>query len=175
MTGTGTIYVVVEDINDHAPDFENDFYEFSILENSLIDAQVGEVFAYDKDADLNGMVKYEILDSTHFKINETNGIISVLDQLDREDQDRHEFTVVAKDSSEIQSLTSSATIIVNILDENDNRPNFDNNATDYFIPPGLQSGDFVLGIFASDKDVGENAKLIYSLSGKDAKMFNLNR
>lgn len=106
---------------------------------------------------------------------DNNGIIFSAKILDRETIDNHNFKVIARDSSRINPKSSSATVTVAILDENDNRPTFDSNSTDYFIPPGLKSGDFVLGIFASDKDKGENARLSYSLNGKDAKLFNMNR
>ena len=66
-------------------------------------------------------------------------------------------------------------VFVKIQDENDNRPIFDVNSTDYWIPPGLKPGDFVLGIFASDQDEGFNAKLSFGITGKGSAMFNINR
>ena len=101
-----------------------------------------------------------MIGSEDFTIDNT-GMIFSAKILDRETIDHHEFQVIAKDSSRINPKSSSASVTVTILDENDNRPTFDSNSTDYFIPPGLKSGDFVLGIFASDKDTGQNARYVF--------------
>ena len=167
--GTGTVYVIVEDINDHTPIFDNDVYEFSLKENSPIGHQVAQVEAIDKDADENGQITYELIGSDDFTIND-KGVIFSAKILDREAIDSHEFEVVARDSSKINPRSSSALVTISILDENDNRPTFDSNSTDYFIPPGLKSGDFVLGIFASDKDTGENARYFFIDSVKEIKV-----
>ena len=172
LTGTGTLYVIVEDVNDHRPIFENDVYEFSIKENVPKNSQVGQIEALDKDKDENGKIEYSLIGTEFFTIND-QGVILTSENLDREAQVYHEFQVLASDSSKIQKLSNKAKIVVEILDENDNRPTFDNNQTDFFIPPGLKSGDFVLGLFASDLDSGQ--KLTFSLNGKDARMFNINR
>jgi protocadherin Fat 4 len=175
LTGTGTLYVVVDDVNDHEPTFENELYEFAILENSAIGTLVSEVIALDPDDGDNSRVKYSIVGSDHFSINEDTGAITVDSELDREIQDLHDFKLIAQDSSSINPKTSSASVMIKILDENDNKPTFDSNSTDYFIPPGLKPGDFILGLFASDKDHGDNAKIQFSLTGKDANLFELNR
>ena len=104
-----------------------------------------------------------------------SGMILVNGDLDREEDDVHQFEVVAHDNSNINPKSSTVMVFVKIQDENDNRPIFDVNSTDYWIPPGLKPGDFVLGIFASDQDEGFNAKLSFGITGKDSAMFNINR
>ena len=69
MTGTGTVYVIVDDINDHEPTFENDHYDFKIVENSPKGSEVAQVQALDKDADMNGKVTYELTGTEHFIVN----------------------------------------------------------------------------------------------------------
>ena len=174
MTGTGTLYIIVEDINDHEPKFENDFYEFKVKENSPLGSHVSQVQAFDKDSEDNGKVVYEIEGSEAFTIDE-NGWLKIATDIDREEISEHEFTVSATDLSKINPRSSTASVRILVLDENDNRPKFDSNATDFYIPPGLKPKDFILGVFASDDDLGDNAKLSFSLNGKDAKLFNMNR
>ncbi len=174
LTGTGTVYVIVDDVNDHAPHFENDAYMFSVSENSPLGTIVDEAIALDEDHGDNALIQYSVQDTDYFSIND-KGQILVKQDLDRETIAQHNFVVVAVDSSRVDPKSGSATVTVNILDENDNRPSFDMNSTDFFVPPGLKPGDFVLGLFGSDLDEGDNAKLSYSLSGKDAAMFSLNR
>ena len=48
LTGTGTVYVIVEDVNDHTPLFDNDFYDFELMENSPVGHRVAQVEAIDK-------------------------------------------------------------------------------------------------------------------------------
>ena len=69
MTGTGTVYVIVDDINDHEPTFENDHYDFKIVENSPKGSEVAQVQALDKDAGNNGKVTYELTGTEHFIVN----------------------------------------------------------------------------------------------------------
>lgn len=38
---------------------------------------------------------------------------------------------------------------------------------------GVQQGNFVLGVSADDADEGENARLKFSIGGKDAKNFDI--
>jgi hypothetical protein len=81
-----------------------------------------------------------------FAIDEFSGMISTKSELDRELADRHEFRVLARDSSEFRSLTGTASITVRVTDVNDNRPAFDASGTDFFIPTGVGKGDFILGV-----------------------------
>ena len=69
LTGTGTVYVIVDDINDHKPTFENDHYDFKIVENSPKGSEVAQVQALDKDAGNNGKVTYELTGTEHFIVN----------------------------------------------------------------------------------------------------------
>ncbi len=82
-----------------------------------------------------------------FKIDETSGMISTRKELDRETMDRHVFRVLARDSSEFQPLTGTATVTVRVSDVDDNRPNFETSGSnDFFIPTGVREGDFILGV-----------------------------
>ena len=74
-------------------------------------------------------------------------MISTRKELDRESIDLHVFRVVARDSSEFQPLTGTATVTVRVTDVNDNRPVFESSGSnDFFIPTGVREGDFILGV-----------------------------
>ena len=58
LTGTGTVMIVVEDINDHNPEFIQSRYRAEVAENSPVDIQVIKVTAIDNDADINALIRY---------------------------------------------------------------------------------------------------------------------
>lgn len=58
MTGSGTVRVVVQDVNDHSPVFERQSYTAVILENSPAGTTVLQATATDLDADFNAKIRY---------------------------------------------------------------------------------------------------------------------
>jgi protocadherin Fat 4 len=57
LTGTGTLNVLVEDINDHTPTFEAQEYALSVDENVDIGHEIDQLFAIDKDVGLNAEIR----------------------------------------------------------------------------------------------------------------------
>lgn len=61
MTGTGTLRIVVQDVNDHSPEFKRQAYYATIKENSIVGTWVLTAVAVDKDVGLNGKIRYSLL------------------------------------------------------------------------------------------------------------------
>ena len=98
--------------------------------------------------------RYSLEGTEFFEIDESSGMISTRRELDRETLDRHVFRVLARDSSEFQPLTGTATVTVRVSDVDDNRPMFETSGSnDFFIPTGVREGDFILGV--SGKNIQE--------------------
>jgi hypothetical protein len=57
LTGSGTVHVVVQDVNDHSPVFEMQAYSASVRENMPPGTPVLQPTAVDKDADLNAKIR----------------------------------------------------------------------------------------------------------------------
>lgn len=57
LTGSGTVKVVVQDVNDHSPEFERQTYAANILENTPVGSFVIQPVARDFDAGLNAKIK----------------------------------------------------------------------------------------------------------------------
>lgn len=57
LTGSGTVRVLVHDVNDHSPEFERQSYDAFVVENLAAGAKVLEPRATDKDADLNAKIR----------------------------------------------------------------------------------------------------------------------
>ncbi|QQP40957.1 Uncharacterized protein FKW44_015183, partial [Caligus rogercresseyi] len=177
LTGTGTLSVMIEDVNDNPPEFENGVYVFKTKENQASGTVVAQLTALDRDVGLNAKVLYTIKDSSGaFEIDAHDGTIRTKSVLDRERVSEYNFHVTATDSSPFIALNSRAKVTVKIEDVNDNKPIIHiGNTTDFYIPPDIVSGSFVLGVFASDADERSNGKLSYRIVGKDGKYFNINR
>lgn len=59
----------------------------------------------------------------------------------------------------------TATVIINVTDTNDNAPEFDEKVVTLKIPENTEQTNIHMAV-AGDKDVGENAKIVYSIKGK---------
>jgi protocadherin Fat 4 len=57
MTGTGTVKVIVQDMNDHSPEFERQSYSAEVAENAAQGTQVLLPSASDKDTGLNALLR----------------------------------------------------------------------------------------------------------------------
>ena len=165
------LVITVLDVNDHMPQFEKSTYSTSVSEYVGIGESVITVRATDDDTDDNGVVEYNFaLDSNTegiFSINSRTGSITTLRVLDREKQDFYRLLVTASDKALIaERQTSTATVEMYILDENDNRPYFDkslysievNEDIDYSNKPTIAE------VAAFDLDIGLNGVIRYSIS-----------
>ncbi|XP_069477477.1 neural-cadherin-like [Ambystoma mexicanum] len=118
----------VEDSNDHAPLFFPPFYEAAaLLENVPLGTPVAHLSAIDLDSGLNGMFSYHILNESdprgQFAI-DREGCVRVEQSLDRETVAQHRLLILATDMGQ-PALTGTATILVTLLDINDNGPEFE--------------------------------------------------
>jgi protocadherin Fat 4 len=57
LTGSGTVRVLVQDVNDHGPEFERQAYSATVRENLPPGTPVLQPVATDKDADLNSKIR----------------------------------------------------------------------------------------------------------------------
>lgn len=58
LSGTGIIRVIVQDVNDHSPQFQQQNYIVYIDENCPIGNSIAQLTATDSDIGLNAKVKY---------------------------------------------------------------------------------------------------------------------
>ncbi|XP_077462406.1 protocadherin-18a isoform X1 [Stigmatopora argus] len=176
--------VHVTDENDNPPHFEKGMFEIFKSENNAPGAYLTSIIATDPDLDINGQVTYSILESliqgssisTYVTIDPSNGAIYALRTFDREDASRITFNVQAKDAGK-PPLFSNATIVLNILDENDNPPvimvpQLWNLSADVPVSKFTEAGHLVTLVRATDRDTGINSELICSIvSGNEEGFF----
>ncbi|XP_068085239.1 cadherin-related tumor suppressor [Anabrus simplex] len=177
LTGSGTVRVVVQDVNDHSPEFGRQAYTTSVGENLPVGTSVLQPVATDKDAGLNAKIRYSLLGerAERFSVNADTGLVSTAISLDREDTAVYHLTLVAQDSSPTEPRAAAVNLTIHVLDDNDNAPQFSSARYTVHVPDRTQPGQFVFGAKAVDNDVGANSRILFYLSGEDAAFFTMNQ
>ncbi|KYB27849.1 cadherin-related tumor suppressor [Tribolium castaneum] len=176
LTGTGTVKIIVQDVNDHTPEFKRQSYHATINENSPLSTWVVTPTATDKDIGLNAKIRYSLLGDKvdRFKIDQDAGIITTSAILDREETEIYYFTVMAQDCSATEPRAAAVNLTITVTDENDNSPSFSSTKYEVNISDKTKAGEFVFGARASDDDIGINSKISYALTGEHAPNFTIN-
>ena len=162
-----TIRVYISDVNDNAPHFLRTPYRAAVSEKAAVDHQVLRVHASDADDQLNGGVFYsldDVDDADTFRIEAVTGQIVLARRLDRETQQRYVLTVMARDAG-TPTLGSNVSVVIDVLDENDNAPEFMHSPSDVSVSERLASGSQLLTFQASDADTGVNGQVTFSIGG----------
>ncbi|XP_067423043.1 protocadherin gamma-C4-like isoform X9 [Emydura macquarii macquarii] len=171
-----TISLQISDVNDNVPQFSSSSYTAHIQENTLPGASVLSVSASDPDVGGNSKLSYSIVDSgaqalplsAYFHIDPQNGTISTWRALDYEQEKVFQVPVMVKDAG-APPLSSTTTVHVFVLDQNDNAPTIvyppvpQGSPFQQTVPSTAQPGYLVTKIVAVDADSGHNAWLSYRL------------
>ena len=175
--------LVLTDVNDNAPKFDQTNYEISIYENNEPFQVIYKVKATDADSPgVNSNITYTFKENVinDYLSIDSNGVIVSKVKFDREKIEKFIFNVIAFDQGQ-PSLSSTAHFTLNILDLNDNKPaisfntsfyhrfqRMENDTKDYvlYIRVGetLQPNVRLIDFRAMDKDVNENAKVDFYLN-----------
>ncbi|XP_068451258.1 protocadherin-18b isoform X2 [Clinocottus analis] len=163
--------VQVLDENDNPPSFEKSRYEVFKSENNSPGAYLMTVVASDPDLGTNGQVTYTVLDalvqgspiSTYVTIDPSNGAVYALRSFDHEDVSRIAFTVQARDAGN-PVLTTNATVLLTVLDENDNAPvvhspSLRNHTAELPVWKYASPGQLISALKVTDRDAGANGEV----------------
>ncbi|XP_071126793.1 protocadherin-9-like [Mytilus edulis] len=164
MDGSVHFQIILKDENDNPPRFSLYYYQVDLLENTPAGAPLLTVPATDIDAGDNGKITYAISPSSdlRFKVDPQTGEVTTNQLFDRETTARLTFEVVAKDHG-VPPMESKAPVVVNIKDENDNKPQFVKMIFDFQVSENMPNGTNVEVVSAIDPDQGTNAQIVYSL------------
>nr|XP_036872465.1 protocadherin beta-11-like [Manis javanica] len=163
-SGTASVQVLVVDINDNSPEFEQPFYEVKIPENSALGTLVVTVSAWDLDSGKNGEISYTFSHASEdihkiFKINQKSGEVRLLAFLDYETVESYSIIIQATDGG---GLFGKSTVRIEVMDVNDNAPELTVSSITNPIPEN--SPQTVVMVFSiRDRDSGDNGKIICSL------------
>ena len=176
LATTATVSITILETNEHVPVFSQNQYQASLLENEPSGTSVIVLQATDLDGGPSGQISFEILSGNTggaFEI-ASNGTISTLRPLDREQQESYMLTVLARDGG-IPQFSAAANVTVTVADANDNPPQF-TFTVDYTaaLTENSPQGTVVVTtppLSASDADIGSNSDITYSIVAGDPDGF----
>ncbi|OCT87870.1 hypothetical protein XELAEV_18021573mg [Xenopus laevis] len=190
LSTSKTIRLLITDVNDNPPVFDQTNYVVYIPENNPSGSSVFQVQASDPDLDDNAKITYSIVNtntdnfpvSSYISINSMTGVLYAQRPFDYEQLREFNIQIAAKDNGS-PPLNSTTTVTVCITDLNDNSPNIlypstgvDNSAIFEIVPQSSNIGDIVTKVIAVDADSGHNAWLSYQfLQGSEPSYFSIGR
>ncbi len=157
------IHINISDVNDNFPQFTQAEYRCEIFENSS-PSWLCDVLAIDSDSGSYGKVQYNITDGNtnhFFTIDPESGLLSTTTSLDRENIAEFNLTVEAAELNN-PLHKDTATIVIVVLDRNDNAPRF----SQIFFTEVLEDspvGHTVIQVISTDDDIAANAVINYSI------------
>lgn len=160
-TGTATVIVNVQDLNDNPMKFTR-LFSVNVTENVPVGTFVIQVTSVDKDIGENANCSYSLTENAQgkFMIDPYSGNVTVSGQLDREQQDEYLLKVSAVDGS----WRAETLLTITIEDVNDQAPEFEYSYYNFNIPEGQQAVTFIGQVTAVDRDKrGPNSVVSYSL------------
>ena len=179
-TQTATVRIGISDVNNNKPEFPdcNTYSQKAKIEEGQY--QHGEkapviitVKAIDEDSSANGEIVYSLYygrseSRKPFVIDPITGELRPSPHFifDRETKAFEEVTVKATDKGE-RPLIGFCQFSVQILDVNDNAPEFDRTIYETSISRNTRPGASVLTVIADDRDSSQNAKLTYKLEADE--------
>ncbi|KMQ96809.1 cadherin-89d-like isoform x4 protein [Lasius niger] len=178
--GVFQVRIIVDDENDHAPEFTLSSYEGRITENSPAGTEIvltDPIAASDKDEGRNRDFTFALRGegSGLFRIDPLTGrvyFVGIDDRvLDRETRANYDLHVIATDSG---GLKSESALRITVLDANDNAPKFirmvvlpdQGDSSDggrrsplLLVPENTTIGVPIIRLLATDKDEDANAMI----------------
>lgn len=158
-SGTTKIFIIVTDINDNAPAFDQSIYKITVLENVPVGTLLIKVHAIDLDEGSNAEFKYSFGNyasqkvRTLFNLDAETGEIKVAGLLDFETAYEYELDVQAVDNL---PNVGHAKVLVSIVDVNDNAPDIKLTSARKVVLEDAVT-DTVIAVFeVTDRDSGEN-------------------
>ncbi|XP_075403418.1 cadherin EGF LAG seven-pass G-type receptor 3 [Tenrec ecaudatus] len=174
---TTYVEVMVNDVNDNAPQFVASHYPGLVSEDAPPFTSVLQISATDRDAHANGRVQYTFQNGEDgdgdFTIEPTSGIVRTVRRLDREAVPVYELTAYAVDRG-VPPLRTPVSIQVTVQDVNDNAPVFPAEEFEVRVKENSVVGSVVAQITAVDPDEGPNAHIMYQIvEGNIPELFQM--
>ncbi|CAF1667103.1 unnamed protein product, partial [Adineta ricciae] len=185
QTGLLHVNLNIDDVNDSPPKFDQSIYTLqNISENLPMNSILMQVHATDDDQGINGEITYHLLNRDNcFQIDQITGNVRVICQLDYEMKTNYQLEIEARDDGE-GVKSDFCTIIINLIDENDNYPLIDiypndiqndSNNVHLFLSESLPINSLVLSLSVTDRDSGDNGRVTWRLDQSTSLPFELIR
>ncbi|XP_043401799.1 protocadherin-23 isoform X2 [Chelonia mydas] len=187
LTAVTSVEIQIQDVNNYAPQFTMALYNVSVSEDASVGGTILTFSAIDYDwIHENTYIEYSIISSNtnnlfHVETSVIEstppykivGNLVLSSPLDRETASSHHVIILASDRG-TPPLNSSATVLITVLDVNDNPPVFSNLEYRIHVRENIPIGSHITVVSANDCDAGANAEVTYTIiSGNDKGHFRL--
>ena len=162
-SSTAHVYVMVLDVNNNTPVFDQAVYSVRVRENARVGSRLLRVHA--TDAYSNSSLRYTITGQRHpcaFEVSAKTGDVLINSSLDYEVKTFHNLSLSVYESG-VPSRTATATLNVEVVDLNDNSPIFSRKTYYGKVFDLSPNGTVVAMVTATDADSGRNGLIHYKI------------
>ncbi|CAI9732465.1 protocadherin beta-15-like [Octopus vulgaris] len=171
------IKVVIEDANDHQPEFPSKHISLQFSDGDKKDTMRSIPNAVDRDVSVkNSQISYQLKENSDelFTLSFSKRFdgsynlgINLEKEIDREVKDTYTLQVIATDggSPPKQGVLS---IKISVTDVNDNPPVYSQNSYNVTVNNQYQKNKLVIALHATDLDADKNGRVTYHFSSKTA-------
>ena len=176
LTTSSSIKVQIIDANDHTPVFTSEKYSTVIEENNALETTLAQLQATDSDVGDNGQIIYEILPEYKNLVNidSNTGLVTAAASFDYEQISFIMIVVEASDRG-VPPRTSTCSLEVTFLDEDDEYPVFSQNTYNFVVYENEPAFTKVGTVMAIDADSDLYNKFQYTLDpySEDVDTFHI--
>ncbi|XP_030621533.1 protocadherin alpha-C2-like isoform X2 [Chanos chanos] len=169
LSGHCKVTVLVTDMNDNHPEVSVKSFQSLVTEAVAVNTVIAVVCVSDKDSGENGHVDVHVSDQLPFALRESldgHYELVVSESLDREKVPEYEITITVTDRGSPQ-LSNNETIVLELLDVNDNVPQFSQSFYTIPVMENNAPGALLSSLTALDPDLHENQYLVYFIIEKE--------
>ncbi|XP_046699501.1 protocadherin Fat 1a isoform X1 [Silurus meridionalis] len=146
------------------PKFEQSVYRANVSEFAPLHTPVVMVAAVPKYPQLKYAFKHK-LDKIPFAINSDTGLITTAGPIHADSLPHYELEVIISDRK------AAAKVIIDVIDVNNNAPEFQQSSYKASVDENMPVGTSVLTVKATDLDSGENGYVTYSIANMTPQPF----
>ncbi|XP_064457801.1 protocadherin Fat 3-like [Ornithodoros turicata] len=167
-TGSATIIISVQNINEYSPEFVGLPYNFYVAENAAKGTSVGQIHAQDQDGN---RVVYAVSDgdAEYFGIEKDTGKLFVKKNL--ESRTEYAFVVTATDDGVPENHTLGVQVVVYVKEVNNYPPVFSHSSYKGSVLEKYATDRVIIKLSATDKDLQNNTITYDITSGNDDGTF----
>ncbi|XP_052859785.1 DE-cadherin [Anopheles cruzii] len=174
-----TLKVTILDINDNPPVFDKVRYEESVTKDMKANLRVATISATDMDDGDNSIIKYEIVpqksDSSYFRINENNGLLTLTKPVDRSPGQYYLIYVRAYnvDQQEEAAQDAEVEVKVRVVESNKLPPYFTKvQLTPIVLNETFKNYTESLAEFEAESNIPEKPEVVFELIQGRAEQTN---
>ena len=163
---TATLTILLTDVNDNPPRFNQSSYDGFVSENSPPDSFVIDLEAIDVDSAKNSIVQYSIIGGSgkeFFAIDSETGVVTTKTSFDFEERNLYQLEVLATNPD--SAMFGSTLVLVHITGRNENFPKFLQPVFQFTVSESAPVGASVGIIQATDRDNGQDGEVLYLFVG----------